>query len=145
MKNPLKIAATIVTAGAFMSIVLTSCTDGKSGTAKIVKKNTAVPVKIIELESAVQHATVKTSGKITTDNETILAFKSGGVIDKIYVQEGDAVKKGQILATLDPREINALVSQARLGWTATRSKWLRSTSIVSSLEPSLTTTTSRFG
>ncbi|HEY0744026.1 MAG TPA: efflux RND transporter periplasmic adaptor subunit [Chryseosolibacter sp.] len=116
MKNPLKIAATVISAGALMSVVLTSCTDGKSGTAKIVKKNSAVPVKIIELESAVQQATVKTSGKITTDNETFLAFKSGGVIDKIYVQEGDAVKKGQLLATLDPREINAIVSQTRLGY-----------------------------
>ena len=116
MKNPLKIATTILTAGVLISVTLTSCTDGKSGTPKIVKKNTAVPVRIIELESAEQQAKVKTSGKITTDNETYLAFKSGGVIDKIFVHEGDAVKKGEVLVTLDMREINAIVSQARLGY-----------------------------
>lgn len=116
MKNNITIVAGILAGSILMSTTLTSCTDGKSGTAKLVKKSNPVPVKILEIESTEKQAVVNTSGKITTDNETYLAFKLGGVVDKIYVQEGDAVKKGQILATLDPREINAIVSQAKLGF-----------------------------
>jgi RND family efflux transporter MFP subunit len=116
MKNNMIIITGILAGAILMSATLTSCTDGKSGTAKLVKKTAPVPVKILEVESTEQRAIVKTSGKITTDNETYLAFKLGGVVEKIYVQEGDAVKKGQVLATLDPREINAIVSQAKLGY-----------------------------
>ena len=42
-----------------------------------------------------------------------LAFKIGGVITAVYVNEGDRVKKGQVLARLDPSEIQAQVAQAK--------------------------------
>lgn len=102
--------------GVLLSTTLSSCTDGKSGTAKIVKKSAPVPVRILEISSMETGLLVQTSGKITTDNETYLSFKLGGIVDKIFVQEGDAIKKGQLLATIDPREINAIVSQAKLGY-----------------------------
>ncbi len=44
--------------------------------------------------------------------EARLSFKIGGIISKIYVKEGEAVTKGQLLATLDLTEINAQVQQA---------------------------------
>jgi RND family efflux transporter MFP subunit len=103
----------------FSGLALSSCTDGKSGTARIVKKSEPVPVKVIELSSTEQQQSVLTSGKITTDNETYLGFKIGGVVENIFVQEGDAVKKGQTLATLNPTEINGTVEQAKLGYEKT--------------------------
>jgi RND family efflux transporter MFP subunit len=106
----------IFAVGVLLSATLNSCTDGKSGTATIVKKSAPVPVRILEVASIAQNTSVLTSGKITTDNETYLSFKIGGVVDQVFVQEGDAIKKGQILATIDPREINAIVSQAKLGY-----------------------------
>lgn len=116
MKNNIIIVTSMLAGSILIATTLTSCTDGKGDTPKLVKKNNPVPVRILEIESKDQRTTVKTSGKITTDNETFLAFKLGGIVEKIYVQDGDAVKKGQLLATLDPREINAIVSQAKLGY-----------------------------
>ncbi len=55
------------------------------------------------------------SGLLTTTDEQRPAFKIGGVISKMLVDEGDFVQKGQLLATLDLTEINASVAQARLG------------------------------
>ncbi|MBK7633850.1 MAG: biotin/lipoyl-binding protein [Saprospiraceae bacterium] len=43
------------------------------------------------------------------------SFKTGGVIKKTYVKEGDIVSKGQLLATLEMQEINAQVQQAEEG------------------------------
>jgi RND family efflux transporter MFP subunit len=55
-----------------------------------------------------------TSGLLTTENEARLSFKIGGVIDRIFVREGQYVKKGQLLATLKPDEINDQLQQADL-------------------------------
>ena len=41
-----------------------------------------------------------------------LSFKTGGLIEQISVEEGDAVKAGQVLATLDLEEINAQQQRA---------------------------------
>lgn len=52
------------------------------------------------------------SGKIESSGQANLSFKVGGIISRIYVKEGDVVKRGQLLATLDLTEINAQVQQA---------------------------------
>lgn len=51
------------------------------------------------------------TGLFTTGDETILSFKTGGIIERIYVKEGDAVRKNQLLASLNMTEINARASQ----------------------------------
>jgi RND family efflux transporter MFP subunit len=42
-----------------------------------------------------------------------LSFKVGGLVRKIYVQEGDVVKQGQRLAEIEMTEVGAQVEQAR--------------------------------
>jgi RND family efflux transporter MFP subunit len=42
-----------------------------------------------------------------------LSFKMGGVVRRIYVQEGDVVKRGQRLAEIELTEVGAQVEQAR--------------------------------
>jgi RND family efflux transporter MFP subunit len=55
------------------------------------------------------------SGVLSTKSELKLAFKTGGLIKKMHVKEGELVKKGQLLAELDMSEINAMVNQTKLG------------------------------
>lgn len=55
------------------------------------------------------------TGMLMSKAEARLSFKTGGVISKIYVREGEEVKAGQLLATLDMTEINSQVAQATLG------------------------------
>lgn len=52
-------------------------------------------------------------GMITSDKEARLSFKISGVIEKLYVEEGDKVSKGQLLAILDQTEITAQMQQAK--------------------------------
>lgn len=54
------------------------------------------------------------SGIIQSKLELKLSFKTGGIIEKLYVNEGDNVKSGQILAQLKLDEISAKVEQAKL-------------------------------
>lgn len=95
------------------SLFIASC--GKKENEDIKDKD-IVPVKVVELKKEMVSKPINASGQFTTDDETYLSFKTGGVINKIFVKEGDAIKKGQLLASLDLKEIDAMVQQAKAGY-----------------------------
>lgn len=96
-------------------LILQSCNQPDKKTQTAPSETERIPVKLQELKKNSVQLSVQTSGQFTTDDETILAFKTGGVIEKILVSEGDAVRSGEVLARLDLTEIDAQVEQARLG------------------------------
>ena len=74
-----------------------------------------IPVKVQQFQPVTVERTVTGSGQFTTNDESVLSFKIGGVVSQILVKEGDPIRQGQLLATLDQTEINSQVQQARLG------------------------------
>src|SRR5690554_2305782 len=56
---------------------------------------------------------VRISGTLENKSEQNLAFKVSGLVKKVKANEGQWVKKGQVLAALDLEEINAQVSKAQ--------------------------------
>ncbi len=79
---------------------------------KIIDK---IPVKITRANKIDLSFPIRTSGILSSKAEMKLSFKNGGIIEKIFVDEGQTVKKGQVLAKLDLSEIEAHLNQARLG------------------------------
>jgi len=73
------------------------------------------PVAMSDLDDIV-HVT----GVIQSDTEAKPSFKTGGVIARTYVKEGDRVRKGQLLARLNTTEIEALTTQAKFGLEKTQ-------------------------
>ena len=100
---------------ALSSFILLSCSD-KTEEVKTDIPTDVIPVKVIELQSSNIKRVINASGQFTTEDETMLSFKTGGIINKIYVKEGEQIQKGQLLATLDLTEINAQVNQAQIGY-----------------------------
>lgn len=94
-------------------LLVQSC--GKSNASTGTEHTDAVPVTVMDLHPTERAADVHVAGLFSTDDETYLAFKTGGVLRQVLVKEGDAVKAGQLLATLDLTEIDAQVRQAELG------------------------------
>lgn len=92
-----------------------SC-KGKMAKEQTINREDTIPVKVIALQQGTSSAVILASGLFTTDDETALAFKNGGIINKIYVREGDAVSKGQLLATVNLTEVDAGVQQAVLAY-----------------------------
>jgi RND family efflux transporter MFP subunit len=97
-----------ITVISFFFLVLFGCSSQKKQSTDEV-----IPVKVIELKKEPVQKPVNVSGVFTTDDETYLSFKTGGIIKSIYVNEGDKVRKDQILAVLELNEIQAQVSQAK--------------------------------
>lgn len=58
---------------------------------------------------------VAASGLVHSTREARLSFKNGGRIEKLLVDAGDRVRKGDVLAELDLTEIDAMLAQAREG------------------------------
>ncbi len=56
------------------------------------------------------------AGRVFPKTQVNLAFKNGGIIGRISVDEGQKVSRGQLLAALDPAEVQAYVDQARQGF-----------------------------
>jgi RND family efflux transporter MFP subunit len=71
------------------------------------------PVHAVEASSGPAAPTIRTSGMLANKDEFRLAFKVGGVIKRIAVNEGDQVRAGQKLAEIEQTEIQAQVEQAR--------------------------------
>lgn len=73
-----------------------------------------IPIRIASVQTLALKNSISASGLVTTENQANYGFKIGGVVSRIYVEEGHFFKKGQLLATLDQTEINAGLNQADL-------------------------------
>ena len=93
--------------------LLFACKSGDQKEKAIIQQDT-IPVKIVSLVEEDADAEIITSGYFTTNDETMLSFKNGGVINRIYVKEGDQITKGQLLASINPTEIGSQVAQVQL-------------------------------
>lgn len=77
-------------------------------------KGEVIPVIVQSLTKSSYSTPISSSGSFTTKNETILSFKVGGIISKIYVEEGEQIKKGQVLALLNLTEIQTGLNQSKI-------------------------------
>lgn len=98
----------IMTLSLILSIILVGC----EANDKVIPEK-IIPVRIANVERTKISVPIKTSGKIYAEQEMILSFKTGGIIKEISVNEGQSVKKGELLAEIDLSEINANVVQAK--------------------------------
>jgi len=91
-------------------LILTGCMDGGP---KDLAEPTVI-VKTISVKDTTLVLGIRTAGKLASKTESKLSFKTGGIIQKIMVDEGQSVRKDQLLAQLNLEEINSRVSQAEL-------------------------------
>jgi RND family efflux transporter MFP subunit len=71
------------------------------------------PVRVAPVEQSSLPATLRAVGTLAPAEQVRLSFKTGGVIAAIEVDQGNRVRKGQLLASLAQQEIAAALSQAR--------------------------------
>jgi RND family efflux transporter MFP subunit len=92
-----------------LALFLTACGTAPSDSTT----DEGTPVRTGVASSGPAVASLNTNGIVAARDEMRLSFKTGGIIRRIAVQEGQAVKKGQLLAELELTEINAQFQQAK--------------------------------
>ncbi len=71
------------------------------------------PSKLAKVEKGDLAKSVVATGKVTPITKVEVKSKASGIVKKLFVEAGDKVRKGQLLAQLDKDEIQAQVEQSR--------------------------------
>ena len=90
-----------------------------------------VRVRIAAVRQEKMSLPVIASGLVVPEHEIKLSFKTGGIIAGIFVSEGSKVRKGEVLATLNLSEIEALVTQASNGFDKAKRDYERAKNLYS--------------
>ncbi len=107
LRHPLPVLLACVVA------VVAGCSNGK---AKDKGKepgaaDTAVPVEVQPLRSAAMVAVYSGTAPIEAHEEAEVVAKVGGEVRQLFVEEGDVVKAGQVMARLDGDRLRLEVAQ----------------------------------
>src|SRR5688572_1369092 len=97
-----------ITTAALLITALAGC-----GKQEAPEADRPTPVRVQHASTGPSVPPIDTNGVVATKHEMRLSFKMGGVVRRIYVQEGDVVKQGQRLAEIELTEVDAQVEQAR--------------------------------
>lgn len=88
-------------------------------------------VKVIPVAYEKLIIPVHSAGIVASTEEMKLSFKTGGIIAKIYVKEGDKVHEGDVLAALNLSEIKASEDMAENGYEKAYRDWQRAKNLYS--------------
>jgi len=100
---------------ASLSLLIFATACGGRAEGRNTPPDAVIPVQVAAVVAAGQAGTISASGTLGAKDEVTLSFKIGGIVGKVYVDDGAKVRKGQLLAALDLREIDAMVAKATAG------------------------------
>jgi RND family efflux transporter MFP subunit len=109
MKTTAQITPLAPLAAVAASVMLTACGDKETGPEEEYVR----PVKVFEIGSVTQERTYEFPGQIQAAQQLNLAFEVPGKLTSIKVKEGDMVRKGALVATLDTRDYQATLNSAK--------------------------------
>jgi membrane fusion protein, multidrug efflux system len=72
----------------------------------------AVAVETARAQAIGQSTSILATGKLEREREVALSFRSGGILNVLTVDNGDAVRRGQLIAVIDPTEFDARLRRA---------------------------------
>ncbi|MCT4585999.1 MAG: efflux RND transporter periplasmic adaptor subunit [Peptostreptococcaceae bacterium] len=72
------------------------------------------PVSVLKLENEVTPVNIEYTGLVKSKEVKNISFKSTSKLEKLYVKEGDFVKKGQLLASLDKEDLKIQLDASSL-------------------------------
>lgn len=97
-----------------VAVLLSSCREQAVETGK--QEAELMKIRVARVASDSLSIPIRGVGSLASKTQSNLSFLTGGIIDRIYVNEGDLVKKGDLLARLEMTEIESRLNQARLAY-----------------------------
>ena len=83
---------------------------------------TSTEIRTTTAELGVVQTTVSASGNLAPASEADLNFKSSGILTGLYVQAGQHVTQGQLLAAIDPTSASVALQEAEANLQAAQAK-----------------------
>jgi membrane fusion protein (multidrug efflux system) len=101
----------LLVAGLALIVLAGGCSNGKAGDKEGDETQT-VPVEVQPVRRAGMVAVYSGTAPIEAHDEAEVVAKVGGEVRHIYVEEGDTVKSGQVLARLDGDRLRLEVKES---------------------------------
>ena len=115
-----------------LTIAVLAGYSGKQASEKDTDAVEPIPVKVQKLEKQDIARTLDYTANLQADEQVYYAPASTGRIEKIYVEVGDRIKKGQLLVTMDQTQLHqAEVQLKNLEAEYNRAKMLNETQSIS--------------
>ena len=92
-------------------IAATGCSDQKAASAAAPRP--AVPVKVAKVEQRDMPVEVRAIGNVQAYATVQIKAQVNAQLEKVHFKEGEEVRKGQLLFTLDPRQIEADLARSQ--------------------------------
>lgn len=116
------------------AVVATVCTAlllfGCSGGEEPVVSDAARPVKTLVVEAPDVGGVRNFPGRVDALQKAELAFRVPGTIKDLNVKEGDLVKEGEVLVTLDPTDFEIALKDAQASFDQAESDYERAKELV---------------
>ena len=84
---------------AIVIVMLTQCNPKSNPEKPVVER--PITISVLEVKSQRMEVNLRYSGTVEASQTIPLNFQTTGTVEKVFVDAGDAVKKGQVLATID--------------------------------------------
>jgi multidrug efflux system membrane fusion protein len=97
---------------AALALVGAACTDQKAE-SKQAQKRPTVPVAVAPVEQKSMAVQVGAIGTVEQYAQVTVRAQVGGELTRVYIKEGQDVKKGDLLFAIDPRQAEAALAQAQ--------------------------------
>ncbi len=98
------------------TLMLAGCGSGPNAAENKTPSVSPTYVRLAPVERTNAGIPIHAVGRMEAKQELHLSFKIGGIVDKMLVDEGQEVRKGQLLASLSLTEIDAQLTQALNGF-----------------------------
>ena len=105
-----------------LALFATSCGNGDQKT--VADNSPAVTVILSSVSQESSSSFLSTSGKIEAVNIANLSTRMMGYVDKIYVQVGEKVRKGQQLISISNTDLSAKLAQVNAGITEANAAYI---------------------
>jgi len=96
-----------------IAFLLNNCSEDAESKESEKDETAAVPVEVGQVRTGNISAVFSGTANLEAEGEAIVVAKVAGVVKSILVEEGDLVKKGQILAKLDDEQPVFKLNQAK--------------------------------
>ncbi len=93
--------------------VFAGCTGKDKAAGTTQEEAQATPVKVLKLERESIARTLDYTASLVAEEEVNYAPASPGRIEKIYVEVGDNIRKGQVLVTMDQTQLHQAETQLK--------------------------------
>ena len=116
----------IITLGLLISVLgLTACSDDKAEKPEAIR-----PVRAIKVSDVTEITLRDFPGRAKATNEVNLAFDVSGTLNQRPVDVGVHVTKGQLIASLDPRDFQSNVKEAKASFINAQTNFKRAKELI---------------